>query len=465
MSTLLYLDTFSGISGDMFLGALVDAGLELEALSEGLRALPLDGYRLSAEKVFRGAFQATRLKVHLPAPPADRRTGAPTGEEGPDALPGHGPSHHHSHEHSDDDHSHSHSHGHSHAHTHTHTHAHTHGHAHPSGGGDRTFVDIVALLERSTLPEGVRARATAVFETLGRAEGRVHGVPLESVHFHEVGAVDSIVDIVGGCLALHLLGIDEVRSTPLTLGSGFARGAHGTFPLPAPATLEILRGAPVRQRDCSFELTTPTGAALARTLAAGFGPMPPLEIHAVGYGAGDDRPGEVPNLLRVVIGASSLRAGRDRVVSLETNIDDMTPEWLGHLLEELLAHGALDVTLSPILMKKSRPGHALSVLVLPGREAAIEEVLFRESTTFGVRRQEIDRLVLERRWVEVDTALGRARVKVGERDGEVLSAAPEFEDLRALARQHRVSIREAHRLVLEAYHARRKPGTPADPPS
>ncbi len=296
-------------------------------------------------------------------------------------------------------------------------------------------------------------RALAVFERLGQAEARAHGVSIEEVHFHEVGAIDSIVDIVGSCLALHLLQIDRVVCSRIALGSGFAHGAHGTFPLPAPATLEVLRGVPVVQRDSPYELTTPTGAALAATLSSGFGSMPPMSISAVGYGAGNDRPGEVPNVLRVVLGEDAGRSvvGRDRVVHLETNVDDMRPQWIGHLVDSLLEAGALDVTVTPTLMKKSRPGHIISVLATPGSEAPIEELLFRETTTLGLRKQELDRLVLDRETVTVRTPWGEARVKVARHGTAMVTAEPEYDDIRAIARTASVPLKEAHRRVMEAF--------------
>ena len=442
MAKILYLDTFSGISGDMFLGALVDAGLEKDRLIRGLERLGLDGYRIETEKVFRGAFHATRLHVRL-----ENSEGTPADQQSHE--------HTHPHEHShnqDDEHTHSHTHDHDHDHGHGHGHGHSHDHADATGGAhSRGFREIVDLIQASSLPDGVQKRAIEVFRLLGEAESRAHGVPIEEIHFHEVGAVDSIVDIVGACLALHLLGIDEVWASPMTLGSGCAHGAHGTFPLPAPATVGILQGVPVHHRECGYELTTPTGAALARGFARGFGMMPDMTIEAVGYGAGNDRPGEIPNLLRVILGTANTSPERDRVTLLETHLDDTNPQWLGHLMDRLLEAGALDVSVTPILMKKSRPAHRLSVMVSPANTRTVEDLLFRETTTFGIRKQEIDRLVLARRWVDVVTDWGTVRVKVGERDGEVLSATPEYEDLRKLAEANGRSLKDAHQRVMQRY--------------
>ena len=417
----------------MFLGALVDAGLDVEQLKTGLSALPLDGYHIETEKVFRGAFQATRLHVRLQRETDSRET--PQKPAGKQADPPQ--THEHSHSHED---------------SHSHDHEHSHSHAHNSSSDvQRGFREIVDLIEASGLSQSVQTRAIDVFRLLGEAESRAHGVPIEKIHFHEVGAVDSIVDIVGGCLALDLLGLDEVWSSKITLGSGLARGAHGTFPLPAPATLGILEGVPIQQRDCSFELTTPTGAALTRGFARGFGTMPPMTIEAIGYGAGNDRPGEIPNLLRVVLGRGEPNAEKDRVILLETNVDDMSPQWLGHLMDKLLDAGALDVSITPIFMKKSRPAHKLSVIISPGTEHPIEDLLFRETTTFGIRKQEIERLILSRRWVEVQTDWGVVRVKVGERDAQELSATPEYEDLRRVAEASGKSLKDVHCLVMRLY--------------
>jgi hypothetical protein len=265
--------------------------------------------------------------------------------------------------------------------------------------------------------------------------------------------VDSIVDIAGVCLGLHLLGVEEAWCSPATLGTGFVKAAHGEIPLPAPATLELLRGFPVRQRETGYELTTPTGAALAVTLARGFGPMPELVVSAIGYGAGDDRPLAVPNVLRVVLGERTGAAPiSDRVVCLETNVDDMSPQWLGHLVERLLAEGALDAWLVPAQMKKSRAAHEIRVLAPLGSEERLAEILFHETTTFGVRRFEVDRWVLDRSFETVTTPWGEVRIKVGRREGRVLSATPEYEDLRRAAAKGGVPLKEVHRRALSEYH-------------
>ncbi|MBI4584269.1 MAG: nickel pincer cofactor biosynthesis protein LarC [Planctomycetes bacterium] len=431
MKRILYLDAFSGISGDMFLGALVDAGLPLEPLLKGLKALAVEGYQISAQKVYRGPFHATRLKVHVNSGTGNRSPG--------------------------NQHDHSHGHGHS--------HSHDHGHSPPKSAPEavnpateRSYRTIVQLIRSSSLPERVQGLAIRVFTRLGEAEARVHGVPLDEVHFHEVGAVDSIVDIVGACFGLYYLDIETVWCSPITLGTGLAKGAHGTFPLPAPAALEVLKGVPVRQRDTGFELCTPTGAALAASLASGFGTFPPLRVSSIGYGAGDDRPGEVPNVLRVVIGESGEARERDRVVQIEANLDDASPQWLGYLQEQLLAAGALDVAITPVLMKKSRPGHLLTVLATPGKEAVLEDLIFQETPTFGLRKQEVERVILARDLVPVATPWGEVRVKVGRRGGAVVTAAPEYEDLKKLAQSTGQPIKELSRRVMEEFHRGVKSG-------
>jgi uncharacterized protein (TIGR00299 family) protein len=436
MTRIAYFQPFSGASGDMALGALVDAGLSLESLRSGLAALPLEGWRIESHREPRGPFETTRLRVIV-------ENGA--GDDRP--APHHA---HHAH------HEHSHGHGHAHHHPAGRSHGHAHapgGHAHPHRG----LPEILEIIARSGLPGPVRESAGAVFRRLGEAEARVHGVPVDKVHFHEVGAIDSIVDIAGTCLALHLLGVEEVRSAPVTVGTGFINVAHGRVPLPAPATLEILKGIPIEQRESGAELTTPTGAALLATLSRGFGPMPPMVVSSVGYGAGDDRPGPVPNALRVVLGETRTAGGgpfagpSDSVIVLEASLDDMSPEWLGHLMERLFEAGALDVSFTPIVMKKSRPGHEVRVLAPLAAEGAVARMLFAESTTFGMRRTAAERIVLAREHRPVETPGGTVRVKVGMLAGEVLTASPEYEDLRAAARAAGRPLKEMHDLVMRLF--------------
>ena len=376
MARIAYFQPFSGVSGDMALGALLDAGLTLPELENKLTSLRLAGWKLMAEKEMRGAFQATRLHVIL--------------EQAPE-------SHHHDHAHAHepppawrserengDEHTHHHRHDH-HAHHPERSHAQSQQGASDHGpNGHRNLSDILSLVHSSDLPAEVKSLSTSVFQRLGEAEARVHGIPLEQVHFHEVGAVDSIVDIVATCLGLHLLGVEQVYSAPVTVGTGFVKCAHGTMPLPAPATLELLRGHPVEQRETRAELTTPTGAALLTGLARGFGTMPPMVVDAIGYGAGDDRPGPIPNVLRLVLGESiSSPPRRDRIVVLEANLDDMSSEWLGHLMDRLFEAGAVDVSFAPVFMKKNRPAHELKVLAPLEAETRVVRTLFAKARRSG----------------------------------------------------------------------------------
>ena len=428
----------------MVLGALVDVGLSVESLVQGLRELEVGGWSLTAEKTHRGAFHTTRVKVNVQ--PSSSRTEHPPHSHHPaqDHGPGDWHTHEHGHGHSHE-HSPTHSHEHAEAHAPSRTHSPPHDHSHSHDGPTRGLKEILSILHKSKLPKAVVSNAERVFRTIANAEAKVHGVPVEHVHFHEVGAVDSIIDIVGACLGIHLLGIDEVYTAPLTVGTGFIHVAHGMVPLPAPATIELLRGFPVVQRESGYELTTPTGAALLTTLAQNHGVFPPMVVQLVGYGAGDDRPGAIPNALRVIIGdRKGSSSERDRVVVLETNIDDMSSQWLGNLYDQLLAAGALDVAVAPITMKKSRPAHELKVIAPLTAEDAVIGILFRESTTFGIRRSEKDRLILEREIRTVDTAWGPIRIKIGKYGGSEVTVSPEYEDLRAAASKSGLPLKEVY---------------------
>ena len=418
MVRIAFFQPFSGASGDMALGAMVDAGLSVKELEEGLRSLDVDGWQLEASKVVRGAFASTRLKVILKS-----------SQDHQD----HQDHHHHEHAH------------------HHHSAADPEHHSHDTGNSEsRNLQKILDLIGKSGLPKDVKESSSRVFRRLGEAEAKMHGIPVDRVHFHEVGAVDSIVDIVGTCLGLHLLGVDEVHSSPIVVGTGFVRAAHGKIPLPAPATLELLRGFPVEQIDSQAELTTPTGAALLTTLSRNFGTIPPMQVLATGYGAGDDRPGPVPNMLRLVLGEAKGEVLKgDRVVVLETNIDDMSPEWTGNLMERLFEAGALDVTATAVLMKKSRPAQEIKVVAPLSGEAKVLQTLFRESTTFGLRRTETNRVILEREMRTVETPWGPVKVKVGRLGTEVITTSPEYEDLRTVSAKAGLPLKAVHQRVLE----------------
>ena len=390
---LAYLDCFSGVSGDMLLGALVANGVALAALEAEVRKMGLD-VRLRGERVKRGVLMADRVIVEAP------------------------PQHHH-----------------------------------------RAYPDIVRLIEAAPLSAQVRQRALAVFERLGRAEAAIHGCPLEKVHFHEVGAVDSIADIVGACAGIELLGVESLQCSPLNLGGGTVQCEHGVLPVPAPATAELLKGIPVYSSGIQAELVTPTGAALVATLATTFGPLPAMEIESVGYGAGSNDLGEFPNVLRLFVGEAPIRAapalsevegsvseratqdGLEPLVMVEANLDDMNPQLCGFFSERAFAVGALDVFFAPVQMKKNRPGVLLSVLCRPEQRDAMMDLFFQETTTLGVRCHEVLRRALEREWVPVLTAYGEVRIKVSRRNGRIVNFSPEYDDCQRLATASAVPLK------------------------
>jgi uncharacterized protein (TIGR00299 family) protein len=434
----LYLDCFAGASGDMLLGALLDCGLDFELLRRELAKLDLAGYELSARRVDRSGIAATKFDVHLPEAGYD--AGHDHAHYHHHDQPGH---HHHEHPHEPD-----HGHepvpgGHSH-----HQHSHQHDH--------RSLSEIKRLIEASSLNAAIKQRAQTIFARLGAAEAKIHNVPVEQVHFHEVGAVDSIVDIVGACIGLEALGIERIIASPLHVGSGTFTCAHGTYPVPGPATAELLRGAPVYSTDIPGELVTPTGAAIIATLAAGFGPLPLMRAERVGYGAGTREYPKFPNVLRAVIGELEADARPTTVTVIEANIDDLNAQVFGHLLETALAAGALDIFYTPVQMKKNRPGVLLTLLCAPTDRERMIEIIFRETTTIGVRYREERRAVLRREQVAVETSYGPIRVKVARAmDGRVMNCAPEFDDCRAAAERHQVAVREVQMAALTAYHSTR----------
>lgn len=388
MSRLVYLDCASGASGDMVLGALLDVGLPLDTLRAELRKLPLQGYRLEARKVDCRGLQATKLDVIVE----------------------------------------------------------------PGELAHRGLRDIQALLDASGLEADVKRRASALFARLAEAEAEVHGTTPDHVHFHEVGAVDSIVDIVGSVIGLAWLRPDRVAASPLNVGTGTVRMAHGTFPVPAPATARLTRGVPVYGAG-DGELLTPTGALLVTGHASEYGPLPLMRTEAIGHGAGSRQTGERPNVLRLFVGEApgSAAAAGDRVVVLETEIDDMAPGLLAPVLEKLLEAGAKDAFFTPVQMKKGRPGVLLTVLADPGLRTSIEDLLLSETTTLGVRWQEWPRTVLERDAVTVSTPYGAISVKRGLRKGRVVNAQPEFEDCRRAAAAHAVPLKDVWAAAVAAY--------------
>ena len=377
---IAYLDCFSGISGDMFIGALIDAGLPLEELRKALNALPLEGYTLEATREERNHLFGTRFKVKV--------SGA------------HQP--------------------------------------------HRRFSDIRSLLLSGNLRPSLRDKSITVFESIAEAEGKIHGCPSEEVHFHEVGAVDSIVDIVGTVLGMEYLGIGEASASSLPLGSGFVETAHGRIPLPAPATLALLRGIPVYDSGLKEELVTPTGAALVKNLVRSFGSLPAMAIDKVGYGVGSRNLPDRPNLLRILIGQEQGKALEETLVILESNLDDTNPEWLGFLMERLFEAGALDVVFLPAYMKKNRPAVLVQVMAKPRQKDQLLDILFSESTTLGVRFHSTQRRILERSSAEIDSPWGRMKVKRVFRPDGSSTLLSEFEECRRIAKEKGIPLREVY---------------------
>ncbi len=386
--TVAYFDCFAGAGGDMIVGALLDAGANFDVLQAQLAKLHLHGYGLRKEPVRRSGMAASKFHVDV--------------------------EHHHDHPH-------------------------------------RHLSDILAILREADLPPRAKERAEKVFTRLAQAEAKVHGVTIEEVHFHEVGAVDSIVDVIGSCLALELLNVDRILCSPIPLGSGTINTAHGLLPVPAPATAELLTGVITFDNGVKGEATTPTAAAVFVTLAESFGPMPALTVQATGYGAGTREGGPLPNLLRVFIGQSDEPTSADTVVELSANIDDCTGEVLGATVEMLLAAGCLDAWASPIVMKKSRPAWMLCALCNPGDVKAAEAILFGQTTTFGIRRRMCQRTKLQRSFQTVETPFGPVRIKIGQLDGRTVTAAPEFSDCAAAAQSHHQAVKDVLLAALIAW--------------
>ena len=418
----LYLDLSSGISGDMFIAALIDLGVDARQLELELGKLRLEGYHLHVKRAFKASLEGVKFDVHLAS----------------------------EHDHAAQPHAHNHPHPHSHAHTHEH---------------GRNFAQIRELITASQLSDWVKQKSVAVFQRLAVAEGRIHGLPPEQVSFHEVGAVDSIVDIVGACLALEMLGKPRILASPVTDGTGWIECAHGRLPLPAPATLAILgaRGIALSQCDEPNELVTPTGAALLAEFVDAFGPMRNVVAEKMGYGLGTRDNPRRPNVLLAMLGESEAQgqgpgAGvaahdweTDTIAVLETNLDDINAEILGHFMEQALAAGALDVFHTAIQMKKNRPGVLLTVLCAQSDADKFSELLVRETSTFGIRRYTAERRKLRREFITVQTPYGAVTVKLGKLDGKVLQAAPEFESCKKLADQAKVPLKEIYEAALRAF--------------
>src|SRR5262245_51602229 len=428
MTRTLYLDCFAGASGDMLLGAMLDCGLDFELLRSELLKLGVEGYELSLKRVDRSGISAVKFDVLL------------TGES-------HSSEHERHHEH---DHTREHHHNHEHSHEHSPERSPQEHHHH----GHRGLSEIIRVIASSNLSERAKQRAQTIFRRIGEAESKIHNIPIEAVHFHEVGAIDSIVDITGACVAFDALNIERIISSPLHVGSGVFKCAHGPYPVPGPATAELLKGVPSYSKDIEGELVTPTGAAIISTLAESFGPMPMMKIEKVGYGAGTRDYPKFPNALRAIIGELEDDADRtpSNVTVIEANIDDMNAQVFGYLMERALAAGALDIFYTPVQMKKNRPGVLLTLLCNPSDRERMTEIIFRETTTLGVRYRNEQREILRREFVTVETEHGTIRIKISRaKDGRVMNASPEFEDCRAAAEKSGVGLRDAQTAALKAY--------------
>lgn len=409
----LFFDCFSGISGDMTIGALLDLGLDFEYLKSELRKLPVEGYELKASRVVRSNLSATKFDVLM-------------GED-------------HSHEHDHRDHHHQHGHSHSHAHFH------------------RKASEILSMIGDSRLSAGTKRFATNIFTKLAISEGKVHDVRPEDVEFHEVGAVDSIVDTVGAAIGFDALGIERFLCGPINVGSGFIHCQHGVMPVPAPATADLLRQATVYQKHAQTELVTPTGAAILAAVVNEFGPLSGFVTDRIGYGAGTKQFPDFPNCLRLMLGeergaaVQTAQPACGQVIVIEANIDDMTPQNFGYVTEKLLAAGALDVFTVPIQMKKGRPGHLLQVLAPAETAESLSRIIFQETTTIGIRRHTVDRTTLAREFVTVETEYGTVKIKVSKLDGKVVNVAPEYEDCARIARETGVPLKQIQALAIKAW--------------
>jgi pyridinium-3,5-bisthiocarboxylic acid mononucleotide nickel chelatase len=452
---IAYLDCFSGISGDMFLGALIDAGVSPKLLEDTVKALDI-GARLEISTVVRAGISATKVDVYA---------------NGEKDLPREVFC-----EQQENDHAHEHAQGHSHDHSHAHDHEKTvwsRGSAPPGTGQNpiptqhehrpehgRSLSEIFRIIEKAAISSTAKASAIKIVETLGQAEAEIHGTSIDQVHFHEVGAVDAMVDIVCAAVGAESLTVDEWVCSPLNLGGGTVKCAHGTLPVPAPATLKLLQNAPVYSSGPQVELVTPTGAAIVKTLSTRFAPFPAMKIEKAGYGAGTRDFPEHPNLLRITIGDAEptdpANTSNDSITVLEANLDDLSPQVLAYAMERLLAEGALDVFSVPVQMKKSRPGALLTVLAKMEDANRLTKTIFTETTTLGVRRREEQRQTLSRRWETVDTTWGPVRIKIANMNGSVSNYAPEYEDCRTLAETQHVPLRTIMQEAIQQY-LRREP--------
>ncbi|MEK7846103.1 MAG: nickel pincer cofactor biosynthesis protein LarC [Nitrospinota bacterium] len=384
---IAYFDCFSGISGDMVLGAMLDAGVDIESVKRELMKLNLDGYEIRVSKVDRNGLAGTKVDVVV-----DKEK-----------------------------------------------------HIHSANYGD-----IKKIIEKSGLSERIKNDSIRIFKRIAEAEAKIHNTPIDNIHFHEVGAVDSIIDVVGAAVCIDLLAIDEIISSPVNTGSGTVKTEHGLLPVPAPAAAEMLRGFPFYSSDIKFELATPTGVGIITTMAKEFNLMPLMKTTAIGYGAGSSNFLNLPNILRIVIGETYNPLERDSVIVIESNIDDMNPQFYDHIIDRLFEGGALDVFLTPVIMKKSRSAVKITILSLNDKLSRLIDILFKETTSFGLRTYSAERIKLEREIKIIETGYGNVKVKLGMREGEVVAIAPEYEDCKRIAIESGESIKEVYEKIKSA---------------
>jgi pyridinium-3,5-bisthiocarboxylic acid mononucleotide nickel chelatase len=430
---IAYLECFSGISGDMFMGALLDAGVAPDVFQDAVAALKI-GARLEISRVVRAGIWATKADVWV------------NGEKD-SPREKHWEQKHLHHQHSQGE-----PHAHDHA-EHSHSQADGHSHSHEHGRG---LTEIRQIISAASISNGAKKTAIQIFEELGRAEAKIHNTSVESVHFHEVGAVDAMVDIVCAAVGAEALGASEIICSPLNVGGGTVKCAHGTIPVPAPATVELLANAPVYSSGLMMELVTPTGAAIVKTLASRFTAFPEMKIEKSGYGAGTRDFAGHPNVLRLTIGEATphslaTNTAADTVAVLEANLDDLNPQVFGYVMDRLFEAGALDAFAMPVQMKKNRPGTLLTVLCKPEHEGELTQLIFTETTTLGVRRREERRQTLARRWESVGTPWGEVRIKIASMNGTVTNYAPEYEDCRRIAMENRVPLKTVMQEAAQAY--------------
>jgi len=384
---ILYFDCFSGVSGNMILGAMVDAGIDIKALKKELKKLDLHGYSLKVSKVKRKGIKGTKVDVIV-----DKKK---------------------------------------------HLH-HTH------------YKDIKRLIERSKLPEKIKEDSLSIFKNIAEAEAKIHRTSVDNVHFHEVGAVDSIVDVVGASICISLLNSDTILSSPINTGKGMVKTEHGLLPVPAPATTEMLKGFPSYSSDIEFELATPTGVGIITAMAKASNTIPVMKTNVIGYGAGSKDFSDSPNLLRIMIGEGYSPSEQDSITVIESNIDDMNPQFYDHIMNRIFDAGALDVFLTPIIMKKNRPAVKITLLSDNDNVNKLADILLKETTSFGLRMYKTERIKLEKEIKTVKTEYGSTKVKIGKKNGKIINIAPEYEDCKRIANERGISIREVYEKVKSA---------------